>query len=101
MHTRYSSDEYRLTNVRGPVGPVVVSSRITLTTTNTLPWNSIVTYFKIDHQSYDINVYTIGQIARLLNQGKLPLKNNELHKQSETQNVSRKGVDDKRLSMSP
>ena len=55
----------------------------------------------MDHQSYDINVYTIGQIARLLNQGKLPLKNNELHKQSETQNVSRKGVDDKRLSMSP
>ena len=98
MHTRYSSDEYLLTNVRG-------ASRIFqsyyFNTTNTLPWNSIVTYFKIDHQSYDINVYTIGQIARLLNQGKLPLKNNELHKQSETQNVSRKGVDDKRLSMSP
>ena len=57
MHTRYSSDEYRLTNVRGPVGPVVVSSRITLTTTNTLPWNSIVTYLRYRTISHPVLRY--------------------------------------------
>ena len=86
MHTRYSSDEYLLTNVRGvsrqsysPIVLQILSLGIAL-------W-PIYDYVQYLIQSYDINVYTIGQIARLLNQGKLPLKNNEFHKQSETQKM--------------